>query len=385
MHAKLRTSHGRSLTPILGRCFHPFQIRRVGFDKGIVSQQRQAIWQHGCHLAIVFIHVPFRADLSGMSQPQAIGPTRRSSCSCSVVPIIPDTRSSSRTDASSGEPENRSTSGCRSARSESLVSRPSSLCGNALRNSKLSWACTSESTSGNRSAEQLHQQLVHISRRSLRRSSASRGQVVAVERLVVRPIRTLRQAERRADSLSRPALSPCKVTPNRYSLPFWPTSANLSLRLKSCANLPIGSAAMANTAETVHPRIELPIAPDRRRQDRVRTHLPIRILSIDGNPVFYPGVCTNLGRGGVGFETSARIEVGKVIEFEFVQVVDEAVRYWLRILFRSDGHYGGYYVNDDGSQTFAPPTEKRIATPIRHQSLDHTYESSYCCQPPPRA
>jgi len=124
--------------------------------------------------------------------------------------------------------------------------------------------------------------------------------------------------------------------------------------LKLCANLPIDIPAMANTVETVVTRGEIPIAPDRRRQDRVRTRMPIRIFSIDGNPVLYAGVCTNLGRGGVGFETSARIEVGKVIEFEFVQVVDEAVRYWLRILFRNEGHYGGYYVNDDGSDIRAP-------------------------------
>ena len=66
-------------------------------------------------------------------------------------------------------------------------------------------------------------------------------------------------------------------------------------------------------------------------------------------------MCTNLSRGGVGFETAARIEVGKVIEFEFVQVVDEAVRYWVRILFRdNEGRYGGYYVNDDGTDIRAP-------------------------------
>ena len=110
---------------------------------------------------------------------------------------------------------------------------------------------------------------------------------------------------------------------------------------------------MANPVEARFTRIELPIAPDRRRQDRVLTNLPIRILSIDG-PVFYPGVCTNLSRGGVGFETVARLEVGKVIEFEFVQVVDEAVRYCVRILFRSDRRYGGYYVNDDGSDIRVP-------------------------------
>ena len=84
------------------------------------------------------------------------------------------------------------------------------------------------------------------------------------------------------------------------------------------------------------------------------TRLPIRIVSIEGNPVFYAGICTNLGRGGVGFDTSAQIEVGKVIEFEFVQVVDQAVRYSLRILFRDEGRYGGYYVNDDGSDIRAP-------------------------------
>jgi hypothetical protein len=118
--------------------------------------------------------------------------------------------------------------------------------------------------------------------------------------------------------------------------------------------VPIRELVMANPMETVYPRIELPIAPDRRRLDRVLTRLPIRILGIDGSPVYYPGWCTNLSRGGVGFETDARLEVGKVVEFEFVQVVDQAVRYWVRILFRNGGSYGGYYVNDDGSDIRAP-------------------------------
>jgi len=119
-------------------------------------------------------------------------------------------------------------------------------------------------------------------------------------------------------------------------------------------SLPMSQSAMADPAQTGFPRIHLPVAPDRRRLDRVLTNLPIRILSIDGNPVYYPGLCTNLSRGGVGFETSARLDVGKVIEFEFVQVVDEAVRYSVKILFRNDHHYGGYYVNDDGSDIRVP-------------------------------
>lgn len=111
---------------------------------------------------------------------------------------------------------------------------------------------------------------------------------------------------------------------------------------------------MANPVESTFPRVKLPLAPDRRRQDRVLTNLPIRIVGIDGSPTYYPGICTNLSRGGVGFETSARLEVGKVIEFEFIQVTDEAVRYWVRILFRHENRYGGYYVNDDGSDIRAP-------------------------------
>ena len=112
--------------------------------------------------------------------------------------------------------------------------------------------------------------------------------------------------------------------------------------------------AMANQLDSGFPGIQLPIAPDRRRLDRVLTNLPIRIVGIDGEPTYYPGICTNLSRGGIGFETTARLEVGKVVEFEFVQVVDETISYWIRILFRSEQRYGGYYVNDDGSDIRAP-------------------------------
>jgi PilZ domain len=112
--------------------------------------------------------------------------------------------------------------------------------------------------------------------------------------------------------------------------------------------------AMANQLESGFHRIQLPIAPDRRRLDRVLTNLPIRIVAVEGEPAYYPGICTNLSRGGVGFETAARLDVGKVVEFEFVQVVDESMSYWIRILFRSEQRYGGYYVNDDGSDIRAP-------------------------------
>jgi PilZ domain len=118
--------------------------------------------------------------------------------------------------------------------------------------------------------------------------------------------------------------------------------------------MPISRSVTANPVETGFPRVQLPLVPDRGQQDRMLTNLPIRIVGIDGAPTYYPGICTNLSREGIGFETSARLEVGKVIEFKFIQVTDEAIRHWLRILFRSDRRYGGYYVNDDGSDILAP-------------------------------
>ena len=69
----------------------------------------------------------------------------------------------------------------------------------------------------------------------------------------------------------------------------------------------MSSTAMSNPGESVCPELQLPIAPDRRQQDRIITNLPMRILAVDGYPVFYPAVCTNLSRGGIGFETAATV------------------------------------------------------------------------------
>jgi hypothetical protein len=133
-----------------------------------------------------------------------------------------------------------------------------------------------------------------------------------------------------------------------------PFTTHHAIAFKKAGGLPMNQPAMAKTVETPSPRIELPLAPDRRRLERVLIRLPIRILGIDNHPVCYGGVCTNLSRGGVGLETPARLEVGRIIEFEFVQVTDEVVRYWVRITFRHENRYGEYYVDDDGSDIRAP-------------------------------
>ena len=43
--------------------------------------------------------------------------------------------------------------------------------------------------------------------------------------------------------------------------------------------------------------VQLPIAPDRRRQDRVLTNFPIRIVGIDSAPAYYPGDLYELESG----------------------------------------------------------------------------------------
>ncbi len=95
------------------------------------------------------------------------------------------------------------------------------------------------------------------------------------------------------------------------------------------------------------PKFRAPVAADRRSQERLVTYLPISIFSVAENLTTYPGVCKNLSRGGVGFETDARLRVGQVVEFEFVDFADEAVRYSIQILSRDGHYYGARYVDVD--------------------------------------
>ncbi len=91
------------------------------------------------------------------------------------------------------------------------------------------------------------------------------------------------------------------------------------------------------------------IVAERRQQERLPLYSAVRIVAINGKPAAYDAVCRNVSRGGMAFDTAARLEVGKVIEFEFIHMVDEPCRYFSRILYRQGDSYGAYYVNDDGS------------------------------------
>jgi len=70
--------------------------------------------------------------------------------------------------------------------------------------------------------------------------------------------------------------------------------------LSTARFVPIVLSAMANRIEAAVFRADLPVAPDRRGQDRALTRLPIRIQGIDEKPVYYSAICTNLGRGRTG-------------------------------------------------------------------------------------
>lgn len=103
---------------------------------------------------------------------------------------------------------------------------------------------------------------------------------------------------------------------------------------------------MAPPGSEVHTHV----AADRRQQQRISLCSPVRIVAINGKPAAYNAVCCNVSHGGVAFETAAVLEVGKVVEFEFVYAVDQPCRYSSRILYRNGDSYGAYYVNEDGSE-----------------------------------
>jgi hypothetical protein len=91
------------------------------------------------------------------------------------------------------------------------------------------------------------------------------------------------------------------------------------------------------------------VAAERRQQERIPTCIPLRIVAINGKAAGYDAVCRNLSHGGIAFDSGAALDVGKIIEFEFIHAIDQPCRYYSRILYRHGESYGAYYVNDDCS------------------------------------
>jgi hypothetical protein len=92
-----------------------------------------------------------------------------------------------------------------------------------------------------------------------------------------------------------------------------------------------------------------PVPPDRRREVRHAVRVPMRVLKVNQVSADHPGLCTDISRGGIGFETAARLELGTVIEYEFAFVGDHPFRHSARILYRVGNHYGAYSLDGDES------------------------------------
>lgn len=75
----------------------------------------------------------------------------------------------------------------------------------------------------------------------------------------------------------------------------------------------------------------------------------MRILKVNQVAADHTGLCTDVCRSGIGFETATRFELGSAIEFEFAFVGDHPFRHNARILYRIGNHYGASSLDGDDS------------------------------------
>jgi hypothetical protein len=102
--------------------------------------------------------------------------------------------------------------------------------------------------------------------------------------------------------------------------------------------------------------------PDRRREVRHAVRVPMRILKVNLIAGDHTGMCTDISRGGLGFETATRLELGSVIEYAFAFAGDQPFRHTARILYRIGSHYGAYSLDgDESAWDEAQPTEDEPA------------------------
>ena len=84
---------------------------------------------------------------------------------------------------------------------------------------------------------------------------------------------------------------------------------------------------------------------DRRSRDRIALRIPLRVLSY--GPLAEKSsdaVCTDLSEGGVAFETAAELTVGDIVILEFQLKGETAYRCHVRLTYRMERRYGGYFL-----------------------------------------
>ena len=127
------------------------------------------------------------------------------------------------------------------------------------------------------------------------------------------------------------------------------TAVRWPLNSKACLFFADDDGDMNRLVDSATPEMDACIAAERRQQQRVSLCAPVRIVAINGKPASYNAVCRNVSHGAISLETATTLQVGKIIEFELIQMVDQPCRYYSCILYRHGDTYGAYYVNDDGS------------------------------------
>ena len=75
----------------------------------------------------------------------------------------------------------------------------------------------------------------------------------------------------------------------------------------------------------------------------------MRILKVNQITGEHSALCTDISRGGIGFESAIRLELGCAIEYAFAFVGDHPFRHNARILYRIGNHYGAYSLDGDES------------------------------------
>jgi PilZ domain len=88
----------------------------------------------------------------------------------------------------------------------------------------------------------------------------------------------------------------------------------------------------------------------RRRQNRIRLQVPVRIV-YQGllSEASRDAICTDISDAGLGFETSAGLYVGEIVEVEFRDQMATPFRFRVRVLYKMANHYGAYFVSPDST------------------------------------
>ena len=104
------------------------------------------------------------------------------------------------------------------------------------------------------------------------------------------------------------------------------------------------NSRMENTIGATAPAAEPPSGV-RRRGNRIRVNIPARIIH-QGllHEVSADAVCTGISEAGIGFQTSAGLYAGEVVEVEFRKEIAAPFRFQVRVLYKIANRYGAYFM-----------------------------------------